>query len=195
MLEELGIDYEKVHVDMGVAAHRSADYRSKVPTMRVPALGLQEGPIVGETAAIMTLLGEQHPDAGLVPREGDADRGPFMYWLMAMATGGYPTFSRACHPEQFTTDDAANDAVQQRAEAHLNEFFDILESGIEGNPFFLKRGLTALDFYAAMLTEWVADRASLLESRPKLAALCEAVDGRPAYGRVKRDHCLRQETG
>jgi glutathione S-transferase len=160
--------------------------------MRVPALTLPEGTTIGETAAMAILLGERHPEAGLTPEPGDPDRAKFLCWLTAMATSGYPTFSRACHPEQFTTDNSAHDSIMAIAGRQLDEFFDGLEGAIEGEPWMMPRGYSALDIYTAMMTEWVVDRHTLFSSRPRLAALCRAVRERPAYRKVAEDHGLDQ---
>lgn len=190
LLEEIGAAYRKVPIDMAAGEHRETAYRTINPVMRVPALGLPEGGAIGETAAIALVLGERHPDAGLVPALGDPDRPLFMFWLVAMATCGYPVFSRACHPEQFTLNDAANETVRLKGERDLEGFFSIIEQEIGGKPFFLPRGFTALDVYLTMLTEWVADKQALFESRPKLKALCRAVAARRSYEAVMADHCV-----
>lgn len=188
LLHEIGADYHKVSVDMAAKEHRSAEYRFINPVARVPALKLPEGEVIGETAAITLVLGERHPNAGLVPDFGEPDRPAFIFWLMVMATGGYPTFSRAWHPEQFTQNDSANESVRQTAEIHLDEFFSTIEQAIRGTPYFLPRGFTALDIYLTMLTEWASQRQALFDSHPKLARLCGAVEKRPAYREVIAGH-------
>lgn len=192
LLEEIGAAYRKVPVDMAAGEHLASAYRMINPLMRVPALGLPDGAVIGETAAITLVLGERHPDAGLVPAPGDPDRPLFLFWLVAMATCGYPVFSRACHPEQFTLNDAANETVRLKGESDLEEFFSIIEQAIGGKPHFLPRGFTALDIYLTMLSEWVADKQDLFGSRPKLKSLCQAVADRPAYRRVMEDHAVAE---
>lgn len=123
LLQEIGAPYERTYVDMGADEHRGERFRSINPLCRVPALALPDGEIIGETAAITLVLGERHPESGLVPMPGDSDRPEFLFWLTGMSANGYPIFSRAWHPEQFTLDDTANDTVRMRAEQHLEEFF------------------------------------------------------------------------
>jgi len=188
MLEEIGADYRKVYVDMAAGEHRGSAFREINPAMRVPALRMPDGVIIGETAAIALVLGERHPEAGLVPAVGDADRAIFLFWLMAMATGGYPVFSRAWHPEQFTFDDAANETVSLVALKQLDDFFAIIDGAIAGKPYFLARGFTALDIYLTMLTEWMSDKPALFAANSKVARLCSAVAERPAYRAVMEQH-------
>jgi len=188
LLEEMGIDHRLVHVDMSTGDHRAESYRTLNPVMRVPALRLPDGTVIGETSAIILVLGEHHPDNALVPDHSDPDRPAFLFWLTSMAANGYPIFSRAWHPEQFTMDNEGNESVRKRAAIHLDEFFSVIDSAIEGSPYFLKRGYTALDIYLTMLTEWSADRDALFKANPRIGALCKAVLEKPAYRKVIGAH-------
>lgn len=60
----------------------------------------------------------------------------------------------------------------------------MVERGIAGAPHFMPRGLTALDLYLAMLTEWTADKQALFARCPRIAALCMTATRRPEYRRV-----------
>ncbi len=193
LLEDIGAEYRKIPVNMAEGEHRASAYQDVNPVMRVPALGLPDGTVIGETAAIILVLGERHPQANLVPMTGDPDRPRFLFWLLAMAANGYPIFSRAWHPEQFTMNASANTSVQTRAEEHLREFFATINRSISGEPYFLPSGFTALDIYLTMLTEWSADRRAMFEDNPRIAALCEAVMERPSYRRVIAEHTLHAE--
>ncbi|MBD1546230.1 glutathione S-transferase family protein [Roseibium aggregatum] len=188
LLEEIGAPYQRYRIDMAGDAHRKDAYRTKNPLCRIPALALPDGEVIGETSAITLVLGERHPAAGLVPMPGDPDRPAFLFWLAGMAANGYPIFSRAWHPEQFTLDETANETVRLRAEEHLEDFFTTMDQAIRGAPYFLPRGFTALDVYLTMLTEWSADRQGLFGRHSRLAALCTAVQERASYREVIARH-------
>lgn len=193
MLEELGADYQLHHVDMAAGKHKLPEYLSINPTGRVPALGLLDGTTIGETAAIVTVLGEQFPQASLTPQPGNPDRASFLFWLSVMATSGYLTVARKGHPERYAVDAQAIQQVEAKAAADLDAFFDVMEGAVSGNPFFLPRGFTALDIYLAMLTEWSDDKDVLFSTRPALAALCRVVVQRPAYTAAINTHLLPRQ--
>lgn len=188
MFEEMGVDYEKAAVDMAAGEHQSPGYLKVNPTGQVPALKLPDGQVIGESAAIVLLLGEKHPDGNLVPSASEADRSIFLYWLMYLATSGYMTFARYAHPERYTKDHNTIQTVRLAAEEQVERLFDILEGVIVGEPYFLARGFTALDIYLTMLTAWHSNREEMFRRCPKVAALCMAVENRPAYRRVMHDH-------
>jgi glutathione S-transferase len=194
MMEEMGIPYEKIAVDMAADEHRTEGYLAQNPTGQVPALKFDGGRVMGESAAIVLFLGEQHPEGKLVPLPGDQERPTFLFWLMYMATSGYMTFGRSCHPERHTTDQDSLDPVRLAAEAQVDRFFETLEGAVAGDPYFLQSGFSALDIYLTMLTTWHADKTALFDNNPKIAKLCAAVEARPAYQRVMHDHNLSPQT-
>ena len=190
MLEEMGLGYEKVPIDMARGEHLSRDYLALNPTGQVPALGLPDGSVIGETAAIVLTLGDRHCGSGLVPDFGSDRRPRFLFWLMYLATSGYMSFGRSNHPERHTTDQTALDPVRLAAEAHIERLFRTLDQVIAGAPYFQPDGYSALDIYVTMLTTWHADKDALFEENKKVARLCRAVEARPSYKTVMADHGL-----
>ena len=188
LLEEMGVNYESKYVDMASEEHKGSNYLQQNPTGLVPALGLPNQQIIGESAAIVLLLGEQCADGRFVPQPSDKERPDFLYWLLYMATSGYPTFARVGHPERYTKDEGATDPVRMAAEDDVTRFFDVLEDAIKGKPYFLSSGFTALDIYLSMMTEWHPDKNALFESNPKVALLYKAVENRPAYKKAINYH-------
>jgi len=188
LLEEMGVAYDRNYVDMEAGEHQKVEYLRQNPTGLVPALKLPNSHTIGESAAIVLQLGEQCSGGRLVPQSGDNERPDFLYWLLFMATTGYTTFGRLCHPERYTHDQSALEPVRLIAEDDVTRFFDVLEGGIKGEPYFLSFGFTALDIYSTMLAGWHPDKKALFQRNPKIAQLCAAVEGRPAYKKVIADH-------
>jgi glutathione S-transferase len=193
MLEELGTEYSLHHIDMAKMEHRGAAYRAICPSMRVPALQFENGAVIGETSAIMLILGERHSESPLVPRPSDEDRPRFLYWLLHMATQGYPTFSRSWHPEQFTDERDGEAGIKRIANRNLAAFFQTLEDGVKGEASFLERGFSCLDIYLTMLTLWMPDRDAFLSRHLRIGDVCDAVESRPSYRKVAQLHGLVED--
>ncbi|MCA0930756.1 glutathione S-transferase family protein [Ruegeria profundi] len=192
MLEEMGAPYRLQHVYMDAGEHKTPEYRRVNPVARVPALTLPDGETIGESAAIVVVLGERFPETGLLPRLGSTDRSAFFFWLNVMATAGYMTVARKGHPERYAFDEDAIAQVEQKAAADLAEFFDVMEDAICGKGTFLGSGLSALDLYLAMLTEWSDEKDDLFRTRPSLARLTAEVSLRPGYQAAMRTHRVDQ---
>lgn len=188
MLEEMGAPYTLQHVDMAAGEHKTPEYRHYNPVARVPALTLPDGRTIGESAAIVVVLGESSPETGMLPLLGSADRPAFFFWLNVMATSGYMTVARKGHPERYAFDKDAITQVEQKAAADLAEFFDVMEEAISRSGTFLASGPTALDLYLAMLTEWSDEKDDLFRTRPSLARLTAEVSLRPGYQAAMRTH-------
>lgn len=188
MFEEMDVPYERVAVDMEAGEHRSPEFLALNPAGQIPALGLPDGTVIGESAAIALVLGERHPRSDLVPGPEDADRPTFLYWLLFMATSVYMTCVRVNHPERFVTESACVESARHAAVDAVNDQFRILDAAISGDPWFLARGYGVLDIYVTMLTEWHPHRSELFASNPALERLCMAVEGRPAYAEVIAQH-------
>ena len=188
LLEEMGVTYDRNYVDMEAGEHQKGEYLRQNPTGLVPALMLPNSHTIGESAAIVLHLGEQCSVGRLIPQSGDNERPDFLYWLLFMATTGYTTFGRLWHPERYTQDQSALEPVRMVADEDVTHFFDVLEGGIRGEPYILSSGFTALDIYMTMLAGWHPDKNALFRRNPKIAALCVAVENRPAYKKVIADH-------
>jgi glutathione S-transferase len=188
MLEEIGAPYERVSVDMEAGDHKTEDYLSINPTGQVPALRMPDGTVIGESAAIILVLGERHPRSGLVPLVTEPDRAIFLYWLLFMATSMYMGFVRSNHPERFTLDHTTTESIRLAALEALDRNFGVLDRAIQGSPFFLARGFSALDAYLTMLLVWHPNLDQLFEQFPNVGALYHATNERPACARVMAEH-------
>ncbi|MEZ5865136.1 MAG: glutathione S-transferase family protein [Geminicoccaceae bacterium] len=187
-LEQAGIAYERIPIDMASGEHKSAAFLSLNPTGQIPALMLPSGQVIGESAAILLLLGERHPDCRLVPLPGSADRPGFLRWLVYMAASPYMTFVQFNHPERFLADRQAHGPLIENARARLLDQFTLLNDAIAGEPYFQRAGLSALDLYLYMLIEFFADRDTVYSGRDRLAGLHRAVSGLASTRRVRPRH-------
>ena len=99
MLEEIGAPYELTEI--AGAERRSALHRARHPLGRVPALELEDGTVMFESAAICLALGDLHPEAGLTAPLGSSERALIYQWvLFAMTELEGPLFR--CSPSSGT---------------------------------------------------------------------------------------------
>lgn len=68
-LAEKGVDIPRRLVTIGKGEHLSPDYRTRVPSGRVPALELEDGTIISESVAICRYLEELYPEPNLMGRD------------------------------------------------------------------------------------------------------------------------------
>jgi glutathione S-transferase len=156
-----GADYRLVHVP-DKAQQRTGIVASLNPAAKIPVLVLPDGHAVSETMAILLLLDEMFPGAGLMPLPGSPDRGLALQWLAFMACSTYPKALQFYYAERFTvaTDQAALDAVRAAAASALDHDMGLITKALRG-PYFLGAKLSILDVYAAMLADWHAPAMEL----------------------------------
>ena len=188
VLEEMQAPYRLRPVDMAAGEHRSQAYLAINPTGQVPALGFPDGQVIGESAAIILALGDRHPATGMVPAQASDERPAFLRWLIYMAASPYMTFVQFNHPERFLDDPSTHEALTENARRRLEGQFSALDAAISGDPYFLRSGPTALDFYACMLVSCFPGRESLLAGRRRLGRLVDAVGERRSVRQVLPGH-------
>jgi glutathione S-transferase len=82
MLEEAGIPYDRVKIDIrDDASKANPELRAASPMGKVPAI--QDGPVrIWDSGAICAYLADQYPANKLAPAIGDPQRGAYLMWLM-----------------------------------------------------------------------------------------------------------------
>lgn len=93
-LEELGLPYEFVLLDMAAGEHRQPEFLAKNPTGKVPLLEEEDGWTLWESGAILLYLAEKHGQIGSDLR----DRSRINQWILfansTLATGLFVESSR-----------------------------------------------------------------------------------------------------
>ena len=84
-LEEVGVPYEFVEVDLKRGQHREPEFLALNPAGKVPVLD-DNGTIVTESAAICMHLAERHPESGLLPPVGTPERTECYRWMSFILT-------------------------------------------------------------------------------------------------------------
>jgi glutathione S-transferase len=80
MLEELGVPYRVVDVDLKEGKQKRPDYLAINPAGRVPAISI-DGVVVSERPAICALLADRFGYGRLAPTIEAPERGPYLQWL------------------------------------------------------------------------------------------------------------------
>src|SRR6185295_12795789 len=85
LLEELGAPYQLNVLNMKAGEQRRPQYLAVNPLGKVPAI-LHRGALVTEQVAIFIYLADLFPAAGLAAAVGQAQRGPYLRWLVYYAS-------------------------------------------------------------------------------------------------------------
>ena len=184
-LEEIGTPFERIWV--GTDAADIARYRKINPTGKVPALVLQEGTVMFESAAMLIYLAAAHPATRLAPPPGSAAYGRFLQWMVFLSANLYESALRMYYAERYSVH-AEQDAAAIRDQgavdflAHLTLIADSLGPYVMGDEFSIA------DPYLYMLASWYSgDKAQLYAHIPKIAAHAALMLARPTVAKVEAD--------
>jgi glutathione S-transferase len=187
-LEEIGAPYEIITVERDSAKRPVSEYFAINPLGQVPALGLPDGSVMTESAAIAIYLADKYPDAGLSPPLTSALRAPFLRWMVFLATNVYTSDLRIYYPHRYTADPEALASVKTAALEAMAREWKVYADALGAKPFTLGDRFSILDVYAAMLATWNLDVPAFLSLHPNVKALYDRVLARPAVARVWRRH-------
>jgi glutathione S-transferase len=174
MLEEIGEPYELTQI--AGADRRSDAHRARHPLGRVPALELEDGTVIFESAAIVLALADLHPDAALSAPLGSSERALVYQWvLFAVTELEGPLFRWLRELAEGVTESASRQRFADAAAA--------LEAALEGRDWVLGQRFTVADVLLASILDGAHAR-DLLEPWPGLRAYVERGKARPAYARA-----------
>lgn len=193
LLEELGVPYERVLVDRTTNAHRSPEYLKLNPNGKIPVL-IDGELVLYETGAIVLHLVDTHPQAGLAPALGTAERAQFYKWLLWLANTLQAEMPLYFYSDRWADDAAGAAQVKKHAEAHIAGMIDQLEAELarHGGPWFAGERFSALDPYVFMLCRWTRGMQRPARTLPHLGAYLQRMLARPAVQRVFANEGLPQ---
>ncbi len=171
LLAELGAPYELTK--LMPEERKSAEHLARHPLGRVPALELDDGTIMFESAAICLQLADLHPDAGLIPRLGSAERALVYQWVLyGMTELEAPLYRWVREVAQDANESPSRERFAQAAAA--------LETALEGREWLLGERFTVADVICASVLGSAHSRG-LLGEWPGLQAYVERGEARPAF--------------
>lgn len=183
-LAEIGAAYELRSVDLEAHAQRGGDYASVNPQRKLPTLITPDGEALTESAAILLVLEERHPGAGLLPPVGSAARAQALRWLLFLAAEIYPIVEINDYPERFAPDAKTAPGVRDVARNIWRTRWLIVESNITGDPYFLAGGFCLTDIYVAVLSRWALQDDWRPANLPRVERLTAAVASRASIAPI-----------
>jgi glutathione S-transferase len=162
VLREIGIAFELVRVDRDKGEHKTPAYLKLNPNGLIPVL--EDGPLVlYETAAICLHLVDTHPQAGLAPAPGTAERAQFYKWLIWLTNTVQARVIDLNYPHRMVDDGNTEGAAQVKRRSHdkLVECLQQIDDELarHGQPWLLGERYSAADAYAWLMCRWTRNFA------------------------------------
>jgi glutathione S-transferase len=180
MLIELGVEFRTERLDLAAGDQRSPAYLRVNPAGRVPALVI-DGETYTESAALLMLLAERHPAAGLAPALHDPQRARWLE-LMLYLTNTLSSAMRDWFYADKDGDPADADGVRRLARRRIEGVWDRLDGMLaDGRRYLLGDGMTTADLLATMLMRWSRNMPRPATSWDHIAPYVARMRARPAF--------------
>lgn len=163
-----GADHNIVWIDYSATEHHSSAFLAVNPRGQLPALTLDDGTVLTESAAIMLHLADCYPEAGLLENPGSPQRAQTYRWIVFMATNVYEDFLRMEYPANYTVDSTAEASVSSSGAASMDRSWGILSQALRDRQTLVGEKLSIADIYLAMLFSWHPDQKGLNTRYPNL---------------------------
>ncbi|HEB27458.1 MAG TPA: glutathione S-transferase family protein [Porticoccus sp.] len=179
-LEETGLPYELIPVDIFKGEQHSPDYVAINPNAKTPAIE-DNGVRVFDSNAILLYLSEKTGKLGGAPE----NRADLLSWMMFVGTGIGPYSGQAIHFKHMAPEKL--DYAINRYLREVQRHYQVLDQQLEGRDYIVGDTLTIVDISA---WGWI-DKATFifgedgLSPYPNLKRWFETIDARPAVARVR----------
>ncbi len=195
VIAELGIDCERVNLDLSAGDTKKPEYLKINPNGRVPAI-VHDGTAIWESSAIAMYLGELFGvEARLYPAPGP-QRGEAMKWIawgnVTLAEPAGRLFASlppemqgdpATNAGEKVTSEQKSEIAMAQAKADITDRLKILNSGLEGRSFLLGEYSLA-DTHLQGIVGWIGSMNVDLTPFPNVTGWLQRCYQRPAIAKL-----------
>jgi glutathione S-transferase len=175
-LQELGVDFEAITVNLLAGEHRSPAFLKINPAGKLP--GLVDGDVVlTESVAIVLYLAEKYRDKGLIPIDLQ-QRAQMIRWLLFTTTELEQPLWRIARHTSLYPENKRLPGELALARDDFAAMAKVLEVYMSGRKFVVGNSATVGDFVLAYTLDW-AKLANVLDGLPRLEAYMEEMYARP----------------
>lgn len=191
-LQELGIEFEAITVNLGAAEHTRPEFRALNSAGKVPVL-VDGDFVLSESVAIVLYLAEKSRDKGFVPSDV-RQRAEHQRWLMFTATELEQPLWRIAHHTTLYPEHERIPAEITLARRDFTQMAAVMEEHMRDRQYLMGDRVMVGDFVLAHTLDW-ANEVKLLEGCPRLVAYMERMYARPlaapritqAFAQLRRD--------
>jgi len=179
-LLEIGAPHQLTLVDFDKGAQRDPDYLKLSPQGVVPTMVIDGRPLV-ESAALLMMLADRHPEARLAPPLGTAEREAWYQWIVFLSNSLAATYRFWFYPEDLGAPQHPP-VVRAALQKKIEGIWDRLDAHLAaGGPYLLGTQFSAADLLLTMLMRWSRNMPRPALQWPHLKVLADKVRARESW--------------
>ncbi|MBP1148651.1 glutathione S-transferase family protein [Methylocaldum sp. RMAD-M] len=188
LLEELDLPFEAYLVNLLAGDQNRPDYLALNPKGTIPTLVRDDGSALTEFQAIAWWLARAYPKAKLLPDDPDGEARVIEAMTYAVGTIHMQGFARIFTTDQFTSNEADQDAVKRRGIEIVAKGYAVLDTLLSGREYVA--GRFSIADAALFYVEFWGDKLKL-ELPENCRTHYRRMLARPAVQRVLREEGYR----
>jgi glutathione S-transferase len=188
-LEELGIPYEKVKLDLRAGDQKKPEFLALNPNGKVPTVVIDGTPMF-ESIAIQIALGERFGvEKGLWPAFGSPEHFQALSWIVwGQVSLGSPIIRYMQNTSEWIPKEQHNEKAAEAALKDVHTQLAILNDRLNGREFVVSDRFNIADLDLASVLGWGSYVAKLdLSAYPNISSWFGRTNARPANAKVSAE--------
>ena len=181
MLEETGLPYKFIPVDVWASAQHASEFAKLNPNKKIPVIVDHDGPggkdyTVFESGAILMYLADK---TGKFLSKDMAKKYQAIQWLMVQVTGIGPAFGNFTHFNLFAPK-PGNEYSFSRYKTEMLRLYDLLNERLQSNKYLGGDEYSIADMATFPWTRQHAAHGAKIDAMPNFKRWFEELSARPA---------------
>lgn len=181
LLEELGVPYERVIINLTKGEQRNPEYLKCHPLGKVPLLE-DNGSYIFESGGICAYLADKFLEKKFAPAFDSPSRGKYYQWLFYCVASIEPVAIEIINQTQFLSESERSVTILNDAREIFFERAAVIDKVLQKHPFLLGTEISAADILVGGTLLW--DRKTLTDL-PAVSEYLTRLTGRPAFEKIK----------
>lgn len=190
VMAELNMAYELEAVDLMSKTCASGDYKLINPKGSVPALRMDDGEILTESAIISQYLADQKPEANLVPKFGTIDRVRCLEWMNFISTDLHKNYTPLFAADRIVKNPEGKEELKGFYRGMIKSRLSYVSEKLGANEFLCGQTFTIADAYLFTVLGWSRLIGVDFSEFGNLKKYVERVGSRPAVIKAMKEENL-----
>ena len=182
-LLEIGAPHRLERVDFSRDSQQGAEYLRLNPRGQVPTL-LIDGKPYFESAALLMILAERHPEARLAPPLGSPLRADWYQWIAFSTNALGPAYRCWFYPTDLGSDEHPP-FVREALRRKIEDAWSLVDAHLAAHgPYMLGVEFSGVDLLALMYMRWSRNMPRPATAWPALKKYADLMRARPSWKRM-----------